>query len=738
MNMFSWLRSRYTAIVVFIGLFLVFDMSVLVLDTYVTAEIEHDAAAVNMAGRQRMLSQRTSKLVFQIQNDELKNLNHDASLAELRTTVNLFDTTLNAFTRGGVVSGGKGEPVELQMVESEEGKNILADAAIIWNPLNILLDPFMSPSAVMPTDDLIELSHYIRENNLKLLKLMNDLTSEREASAASKAEELRTIQLVAMVLSTINFGFILFYFIRKLRQSDEQSRQYSENLVNVNNELASTHDQLVQAKGQTDEILGTVGEGLFLIDENGYIGDEYSRKMETIFPGKILGGVKFLDLMKPIVSEKAWGQTTDYLTLLFQKRLKEKMLINVNPLDQVDAVIDSGENSATNKILSFRFNRVFDVDKNIRHILVTVQDMTEQIALERQLDEQKEYAKQQIEMMYSTIKVEPLALKRFLTETAVRLDSINEKLKSAQKDKGDLRMVVEHIFRDVHTLKGDAGILGLELFEQAGHRIEDELVHLREYPKLSGEHFVKFTLGLDELRSHLAETVDLVERMSAFRALDNLNSAISTNPANINNSSKGESSVEASNASSTGFIQDITAMASKIAREKGCEIAIDSTYFDSELIPSIHMGKFKDLLVQLVRNAVVHGIEVPQERQQKLKPTTGILKLATEVGVGNSVELIVRDDGRGIDLNAIREKALRNGLRTRDQLAGMDNNGLATLIFEPGFSTADTVDLRAGRGVGMDIVKEKVREMGGKLRLAYAPNRFSEFRISLPISITAA
>ena len=66
MNMFSWLKSRYTSITIFIALFLVFDLSVLILDNYVTEEIEHDASAVNMAGRQRMLSQRMSKLVFQM------------------------------------------------------------------------------------------------------------------------------------------------------------------------------------------------------------------------------------------------------------------------------------------------------------------------------------------------------------------------------------------------------------------------------------------------------------------------------------------------------------------------------------------------------------------------------------------------------------------------------------------------------------------------------------------------
>ena len=104
------------------------------------------------------------------------------------------------------------------------------------------------------------------------------------------------------------------------------------------------------------------------------------------------------------------------------------------------------------------------------------------------------------------------------------------------------------------------------------------------------------------------------------------------------------------------------------------------------------MGNFKELLIQLVRNAIVHGIESPGERQRKMKPAAGVLRIATEIRDNHALEIVVRDDGRGMDLVAIYQQAKDKRLRTEGELQAMDNKALAALIFEPGFSTAGSVD----------------------------------------------
>jgi two-component system, chemotaxis family, sensor kinase CheA len=133
----------------------------------------------------------------------------------------------------------------------------------------------------------------------------------------------------------------------------------------------------------------------------------------------------------------------------------------------------------------------------------------------------------------------------------------------------------------------------------------------------------------------------------------------------------------------------------------------------------------------LVRNAVVHGIEDPNERAEAHKNQTGTL--AVEFARrADGYELIVQDDGRGLQLDRIKEVAVERGLITPAQAAMLDPRQTMALIFRPGFSTADRVTTDAGRGAGMDLVRILVAELGGRVGLASAGGKFSKFKIWLP------
>ena len=133
-----------------------------------------------------------------------------------------------------------------------------------------------------------------------------------------------------------------------------------------------------------------------------------------------------------------------------------------------------------------------------------------------------------------------------------------------------------------------------------------------------------------------------------------------------------------------------------------------------------------------MRNAVVHGIEEPSERAKANKSETGTL--AVEFGARDTegYELIVQDDGRGLQLDRIKEVAVERGLITPAQAAMLDPRQTMALIFRPGFSTADRVTTDAGRGAGMDLVRILVAELGGRVGLASAGGKFSKFKIWLP------
>jgi chemosensory pili system protein ChpA (sensor histidine kinase/response regulator) len=139
------------------------------------------------------------------------------------------------------------------------------------------------------------------------------------------------------------------------------------------------------------------------------------------------------------------------------------------------------------------------------------------------------------------------------------------------------------------------------------------------------------------------------------------------------------------------------------------------------------VGPFEHML----RNSVVHGIELPAERSAAGKDPTGTIRVRVSQ-VGNEVGVEFGDDGRGLDLPRIRERALDRGLLQPDVVASDEE--LAQLIFVPGFSTAGTVSELAGRGIGMDVVRSEVNAMGGRIETHSTPQQGARFRLVLPLT----
>ncbi len=148
-----------------------------------------------------------------------------------------------------------------------------------------------------------------------------------------------------------------------------------------------------------------------------------------------------------------------------------------------------------------------------------------------------------------------------------------------------------------------------------------------------------------------------------------------------------------------------------------------------ELDRSILEG-LKDPLRHLVRNALDHGVELPADRQNAGKPRQGTITVAAALR-GAQVEVNVRDDGRGLDLEAIRAQARR---RKIDEPA--DERELARLIFQPGFSTAGIITDISGRGVGLDVVKNRVENLHGAVDLAFTAGQATCFTLTVPLTLT--
>jgi two-component system chemotaxis sensor kinase CheA len=165
----------------------------------------------------------------------------------------------------------------------------------------------------------------------------------------------------------------------------------------------------------------------------------------------------------------------------------------------------------------------------------------------------------------------------------------------------------------------------------------------------------------------------------------------------------------------------------------GKQVRVTMKGGDTELDRTI-LEAIADPLTHLVRNTLDHGIERPDTRRATGKPLTGRLSLRA-YQEGGHVVIEVRDDGKGIDPELVREAAVRKGLRTRDEAAALSDADAQRLVFLPGFSTAGEVTSVSGRGVGMDVVKCNVEEVGGTVDLASRPGQGTTVRILLPLTL---
>ena len=170
-----------------------------------------------------------------------------------------------------------------------------------------------------------------------------------------------------------------------------------------------------------------------------------------------------------------------------------------------------------------------------------------------------------------------------------------------------------------------------------------------------------------------------------------------------------------------------------ISKNLGKEIELTMDGVDVELDKSI-IEALGDPLTHLVRNAVDHGIEKPEVREQLGKPKTGRVSLKA-YHEGGHVTIDVSDDGAGIDIDIIKEKALEKGIVSQMELDEMGDREALSLLFAPGFSTAKTVTDVSGRGVGMDVVKTNIEKLGGSIEIFTIKGGGTTFRLTLPLTL---
>jgi hypothetical protein len=491
-----------------------------------------------------------------------------------------------------------------------------------------------------------------------------------------------------------------------------------------------------QAQLQVANILSTVREGLFLVDQQMRLSPTYSDSLRELLRRPAPAGLRIEELLEPLVDAKTVSATLKYLGLLWKGKVHEELIESVNPLSEIEVAFANPRGGSELRHLAFSFRRVRSAARAGDYILGVVSDVTERVLLARELESVRAEGDSQTALQTQLRHIEPQVLQAFLWSADVALRKSNAVLTVSGIEQEDLKKKVNAVFRELHIVKGEAAALALHSCVQRIHAIEDVLSALRQQSSLSGNDFLPVVVRLDELVSHLDQMRSLHERRAepaqrgerAGAADEQMHEAQRSDGALERPRSPLSAPAAAGRAQQ--FAEMLRALTLEEARALGRSVRLLTRGLVE--IPPHYVTVVKEICVQMLRNAIAHGIEPPAQRLHLGKAEEGTVQISFALDESGEYTLTVEDDGHGLNYEQIVERALRLDLLSAQQALTLDWDNIYRLIFEPGFSTADAVSEHAGRGVGLDAVSARLREVGGKISVSTAAGVFTRFHVLLP------
>jgi two-component system chemotaxis sensor kinase CheA len=300
------------------------------------------------------------------------------------------------------------------------------------------------------------------------------------------------------------------------------------------------------------------------------------------------------------------------------------------------------------------------------------------------------------------------------------------------------------MYRDIHTIKGNGGSYGFEFLSSLAHQAESLLEQLRPPVKIRRADLLASIIGnLNDMDGAAMEIRNKIQRIfgkdeeisirvpeSRVRKIREICARLSSHP---DPASPSNDLIAECEMLSWKTLKTLTRKYQKIAQkaarklEKNIEFSVvdELAFFAPETLLDVD-----DALIHIVRNAVDHGIERPDVREELSK---GIGRITFEFSRKDGKKIIkVSDDGRGIDSEKLIESSIAKNVITPEEAAKMSEKEKLMLIFRSGVSTAETVTEISGRGMGMNIVEEKIRRLGGSIDIATEMGKGAAFTLIVP------
>jgi signal transduction histidine kinase len=290
-------------------------------------------------------------------------------------------------------------------------------------------------------------------------------------------------------------------------------------------------------------------------------------------------------------------------------------------------------------------------------------------------------------------------------------------------------------------VRRDGAALKLTGLTAAARLLEDSLQELRSRGALSGGDFLPLAVKLDQLYGQFALLRSLTSQAGPVVEPDSASSEarMTHNGTQVIEAPKFLAEMAAQKApapkshrmAQAGSLDStLTALTELVASEHHKTVVLESTGL--ELVPSRYQATIKNVAIQLIRNAVMHGVEICAARKAVGKPLQGTLRLEFKAMLDQSFELHFQDDGCGLDPDKVRATAIARGLLTEEAATRMRDRQVIKLIFKSGFTTLESAPGEAPHGSGMSLVRRYVHEAGGRIALATLLGHETRFKVTLP------
>jgi two-component system, chemotaxis family, sensor kinase CheA len=479
------------------------------------------------------------------------------------------------------------------------------------------------------------------------------------------------------------------------------------------NSLVNLYDMTYLA--ERDEIAAmkdSMKIGLFYMDQNCVIQDHYSRYLEELLSEQNLFGKLFTDVIANSVTPKELVSIKDYFGMVLENTYDQEMLDDINPLNELHYInVRTGDR----KVFQCAFTTV-ERGHGELFLLVTVYDITARVELQQKLAEEEAKRQEEMQAVFELIQIEPAVFSDFMEDMNFEFGNIDKILKNDELSAHD---ALVKVYQSVHAIKSNAVILGLNVFGNKVHNLESKIKKLREQEgEVPFVEMLNLTVDIEKISNEREGFKEILDKLQSYAGGGG-------GLAGVGGTGGARQNVKV-------LVESLTKTTTRVAQDMGKQIKFAASEVDPDALDNSPRRVIKDILMQLIRNAAVHGIETPDDRKKRGKNETGVVKLSIKKSEDGKFVLVkLTDDGNGLDYKKIAVKAIQKKMLKKEDAVKKDN--LLKVIFMPGFSTAETETVHGGRGIGLNLVRDRIKEVNGTIKIKSEDGKGTVFLITLPV-----